>query len=813
MDEQKQNSNEIDRRVAERTRTLAETNQELQLQVGLLQHLPVSAWTLKPDGTPDYVNRVWLEFSGQTLDFVRSHPEAWMTAVHPDDREQASRAFWDGIRSGQGFAFETRSLRARDGTYRWHLIQAVALRAAEGKVLQFVGTTTDIDDQKRAQEALQASEAKLRRVIDTIPTLSWCNLADGPNEFLSKSWHEYTGLSPEEARGWGWFAAFHPDDLPPLMQRWQELLVSGEPGEIEARLRRHDGEYRWFLIRVAPFHDESGAIVRWYGTSTDIQDRKLADEALRASETNLRQTVNSIPGLICTMNPTGEIEELNRPLLEYFGKTPEELKGWRMTDAVHPDDLPEVVKAYTYSITTGTPYEIEHRCRRADGVYRWFQVRASAVRDADENITGWYVLLTDIEDRKRAEDALRASETNLREILDSIPGLVCTLSPAGEMELTNRPFLQYFGKTLEEIKDWGNSDAVHPDDLPGVVLEFTNSIKTGEPYYTEHRCRRADGVYRWFQNSAHPMRDTEGKITRWYCLITDIDDRKRAEDELKRSEARHWVVVETASDAVISIDESGAIVLANPATQRIFGYNPAELIGKPLTVLMPGVMRPLHESGFKRYLETGVKHLNWQATEMIGLRANGEEFPAEISFGEMVSNHRKVFTGFIRDISDKKRAEEAIRASERSLSLIINTMPVLAWSALPDGTVEFFNQRWLDYTGLSPQQALGWGWAEAFHRDDLGRVTEYWQSMIASGKSGEIEARFRGSNGEYRWFLFRADPMRDESGAIVKWYGTNTDIHRRKCAEEELRIRELNLLQITETIPEMLWSASADGAI
>jgi PAS domain S-box-containing protein len=813
MDEQKQNSNELEQRVAERTRELAETNEELQLQVGLLQHLPVSAWTLKPDGTPDLVNRVWLEFSGQTLDFVRSHPEAWMSAVHPDDREQASRAFWDGIRSGKGFVFETRSLRARDGAYRWHLNQAIALRDAEGKVLQFVGTTTDIDDQKRAQEALQASEAKLRRVIDTIPTLSWCNLADGPNEFLSKSWHEYTGLSPEEARGWGWSAAFHPDDLPPLMKRWQELLVSGEPGEIEARLRRHDGEYRWFLIRVAPFHDESGAIVRWYGTSTDIQDRKLADEGLRASETNLRQTVNSIPGLICTMSPTGEIEELNRPLLEYFGKTPEELKGWRMTDAVHPDELPEVVKAYTYSITTGTPYEIEHRCRRADGVYRWFQVRASAVRDADGDITGWYVLLTDIEDRKRAEDALRASETNLREILDSIPGLVCTLSPDGEMELTNRPFLRYFGKTLEEIKDWGNSDAVHPEDMPHVVLEFTNSITTGAPYYTEHRCRRADGVYRWFQNSAHPVRDTEGKITRWYCLITDIDDRKRAEDELKRSEARHRVVVETASDAVISIDESGAIVLANPATRRIFGYNPAELIGKPLTVLMPGVMRQLHESGFKRYLETGVKHLNWQATEMTALRANGEEFPAEVSFGEMVSNHRKVFTGFIRDISDKKRAEEAIRASERSLSLIINTMPVLAWSALPDGTVEFFNQRWLDYTGLSPQQALGWGWAEAFHRDDLGRVTEYWQSMIASGKSGEIEAQLRGSDGEYRWFLFRADPMRDESGAIVKWYGTNTDIHRRKCAEEALRVRELNLLQITETIPEMLWSASADGAI
>src|SRR6202021_735730 len=120
---------------------------DLQLQAGLLQRLPVSAWTLKPDGTPDFVNQVWLEFSGQTLDFVRSYPEAWMTAVHPEDRDAASKAFGEGVRSGQGFAFETRSLRARDGIYRWHLQQAVVLRDAEGRVLKFVGTKTDIDDQ------------------------------------------------------------------------------------------------------------------------------------------------------------------------------------------------------------------------------------------------------------------------------------------------------------------------------------------------------------------------------------------------------------------------------------------------------------------------------------------------------------------------------------------------------------------------------------------------------------------------------------------------------------------------------------------
>src|SRR5262249_49849843 len=126
-------------------------------------------------------------------------------------------------------------------------------------------------ERQRSQEALrsaldeiQQSESKLRQVIDTIPALAWCNLPDGPNEFLNKGWHEYTGLSEEESHGWGWQTAFHPDDQPALMEKWTKMLTSGEPDEIEARLRRHDGVYRWFLIRAQPFRDEAGNIVRWY---------------------------------------------------------------------------------------------------------------------------------------------------------------------------------------------------------------------------------------------------------------------------------------------------------------------------------------------------------------------------------------------------------------------------------------------------------------------------------------------------------------------------------------------------------------------
>ena len=171
LNEQKRVASELDRRVAERTRELAETNKELQLQVGLLQHIPVSAWTLKPDGTPDFVNQVWLEFSGQTPDFVRSHPEAWMTAVHPEDRETASTGFlgWSSLGTGLcgGNAVSPRS--GRDLSLASQ--QAVPLRDAEGNVLKFVGATTDIDDQKRAQEALRASENDLRRILDSIPGL------------------------------------------------------------------------------------------------------------------------------------------------------------------------------------------------------------------------------------------------------------------------------------------------------------------------------------------------------------------------------------------------------------------------------------------------------------------------------------------------------------------------------------------------------------------------------------------------------------------------------------------------------------------
>lgn len=153
------------------------------------------------------------------------------------------------------------------------------------------------------------------------------------------------------------------------MDYWRHVLASGETGEIEARLRRFDGEFRWFLFRANPLRNDSGKVVKWYGTNTDLEDRKRAEDALRSNEQSLRLIVDSIPGFVSTLNAAGEVELHNRQVLEYTGKTAEEMKNWAASETLHPDDIPHVIDAWRRAIETGEPIDIEHRSRGADGVY------------------------------------------------------------------------------------------------------------------------------------------------------------------------------------------------------------------------------------------------------------------------------------------------------------------------------------------------------------------------------------------------------------------------------------------------------------
>jgi PAS domain S-box-containing protein len=281
------------------------------------------------------------------------------------------------------------------------------LSLVANQVALAVDDALNFDASQRAKEALRASEENFRLIVDSIPAFAWYAGADGRIEYLNRRILDYTAERLENLVGFGWAKVLHPQDVEVTKKAWLHSVESGEACDVEQRVRRFDNVYRWFRTTAQPCRDQSGRVIRWYGVAHDIEDGKRAEEALRARELNWALVVDTIPGLVNTMTAKGENEFVNQRVLDYFGKTNEQLKGWATSDAVHPDDLPRVFAAYTSSIESGQPYDSEHRLRRADGVYRWFQVRALPWRDTQGRILRWYVLSTDIDDRKQAEERLQ----------------------------------------------------------------------------------------------------------------------------------------------------------------------------------------------------------------------------------------------------------------------------------------------------------------------------------------------------------------------------------------------------------------------
>ena len=307
------------------------------------------------------------------------------------------------------------------------------LSLVANQVALAVDDALNFDTSRQAREALRASEEGFRLIVDSIPAFAWYAGTDGKIEYLNQRILDFTGVPLEDLAGFGWANVLHPEDVERTKQAWFHSIETGEPCDVDQRVRRFDNTYRWFRTNAQPLRDHSGRTVRWYGIATDIEDLKRAEEGLREREHNLRLVVDSIPGLVCTTNAAGEVQRLNRQVMEYFGKTPEELKYWATSDAVHPDDRARVIAAFSRSIETGEPYDIEHRCRRADGAYLWFQVRALPVRDTAGRILSWYILLTDIDKRKQAEDRLQlllditnqvVSNLQLRDLLRAISASV-----------------------------------------------------------------------------------------------------------------------------------------------------------------------------------------------------------------------------------------------------------------------------------------------------------------------------------------------------------------------------------------------------
>jgi PAS domain S-box-containing protein len=392
-----------------------------------------------------------------------------------------------------------------------------------------------------ADEASNVIEERLRLIIDTIPTIVWRKLPDGSADFFNKHFREYTGLSLEDGLGWGWMMnAYHPDDR--LMEEWRTALAAGKPFDKEARLRRADGHYRWFLIRAVPFRDEQGNIVHWYGISTDIEDLKRAEDRIRL-------VINTIPMMAWTLRPDGIVDFVNQPWLDYTGLTLQQEIG-NPTGVVHPEDLPRVVKKWLADMAIGEPSEDEMRLRRADGEYRWFLVRTAPLRDEQGNIVEWYGVSIDIEDRKRAEEALQSSEREQRRIAVQLERERTRLVEAqevaniGSWEAELRSLNVIWSEQTHRIFETDPSrfhptrpkfsEFIHPEDRAKVDAAFEASLDKRSPSTVEYRIVMPDGRVKILEERWQAFHDEEGKPIRVAGTCRDITERVRAEEELRR---------------------------------------------------------------------------------------------------------------------------------------------------------------------------------------------------------------------------------------------------------------------------------------
>jgi PAS domain S-box-containing protein len=409
--------------------------------------------------------------------------------------------------------------------------------------------------------------ASLRLMIDSLPGLVFTYTAQGEIDFVNRRMLEHFDLPVEALRTWPAGNLTHEADLERIRNRWREHLQAAADHTDEYRLRGADGIFRWFQLRSSPMMDECGRVIRWCACLTEIdaimQRHADASEQLRS----LESLIDSIPGLVFTTRANGELEWINRTIQAYFGRSFAQLQEWQMTDVVHPEDLPNTIAQWQAGAASGEPYDFEERLLRHDGLYRWFHFRAAPLKDEAGNIVRWAGLVTDIDEMKQAKEEARLNERQLRLILDNIPGFVYTLKPSGEMEQVNQQILDFFGKSFAELRNW--ESVTHPDDIEPARRRLLHAISTGTPWESEARGRRADGVYRWFLSRGLPLRDTDGSILRWYCVNIDIDDHKRAEEDVHRIQARLSrasqlaAVSEFAASIAHEVNQPLAAVIAN----------------------------------------------------------------------------------------------------------------------------------------------------------------------------------------------------------------------------------------------------------
>lgn len=626
----------------------------------------------------------------------------------------------------------------------------------------------------------------------------------------------------------------HPDDRPAASRAAAYAFWTGVPQVMTFRQLQADGSYRLTESRAEPGYDVSvemeamvsGPDERW--TSASLLGETV--EAVRAAK-----VIESLYGKAWAFDATGKFTYVTPVAQTVIGMTLDDLNapvrggsfidggdvGWSL--GVHPDDYARVAASLRHCLRTGEYWNIEYRMLRTTGAYVWHRVAACPLRDRQGHITGWYGTSIDIDVYRKTVDALRERERELSQLVDMVPGHLWRLDADGRPIFFNKRMVDFLGLDVADAIEPGMSPLqsviariVHPDDAPKVADALSRCLVSGERFATTYRLRRFDGVYRWMSSGAEPMRDQGGCIVQWYGLCHDIDDEMHAKEALRRNERQLQQLIDAVPALIWTTDRDGLPTYVNKRFTSVTGATLEDITapdGSPsLSVIHPDD-RPAAAQSAARSFMTGSPYLMRYRQIRHGGAYRWTETRAEPLHDD--AGGILQWYGVCYDIDDQVHAEAALRASERSLRQLVETLPAMIDCATPDGEPVYRSQQLREFLGYDLEALDETGASRlagtldaGVHPDDLADVKERYSRSLSTGEPYARKHRLRRFDGEYRWVETRAAAMRDAEGGIVQWNVICLDIESEVRAQEELRLAREGLARASQAASLAELSAS-----
>src|SRR6266699_3248604 len=590
-----------------------------------------------------------------------------------------------------------------------------------------------------------ATENALRRAVDTTPAFIHTARPDGYLDYFNRGWLDFLGKSLEDVCGWRWTESVHPEDVAAIVQKWHAALASGEPFEIEARVRRADGSYRAFLHRKLPLRDEHGNIVKWFGSSVDIEDRKCAEQKiaektnkLERSEFYLREGERLAHMGSWSLKPDGTFDYWSPETFLIFGFDPKEgiptLSQW--LDVLYPDDRSVLADLIRKMFSEGVNGDVQYRVRHPKYGQRTMHSTGEPVFEHDK-VTRLIGNTLDITERKWAEEELRASERKYRDLVDTTPAFVHTALPNGDVDFYNRGWLEYVGLPLTDLLGWGWTCMIHPEDVGTIVPKWRSALEAGEPFVGESRVRRADGEYRWFLHREEPLRNEAGEIVRWYGSSIEIEERKIAEEAIRRGEAFLAEGQRLSHMGSWGWNASTGKMTWSQEHFRILGLDPQAT--NPSLDLFWERVHPDDRIGLRRTFETAIRDKRDFEQEFRIVRSDSAIRHLH-GVGHAVlnkANELVEYIGTMMDITERKRAEAALQEARAELERVtrVTTMGELAASIAHE-----VNQ---PLAGVVTSANAGLNWL-ANQPPNLLKTREAIERILRDGtRAGEVLTRIR----------------------------------------------------------------------